>query len=334
MSPGQKTNEVAPMCLMAPRFTFTSVAMESDVRNQRMVFGWALPASLVVHLLIAAILIFGLPTSLLSPDKEQAVAVELVPPPNPAEKTAAEPPPPPPEKPKAEKSPEPHVEGPSAAKNDPAQQAPVPTIRPVVEFGEKDEGPRQSIDGDSTEDEAPAPVQEADKQDLEALLAAAEAEQSNPAAQPTMPQSQQPEPAAPEPPAAKPEAPAKARKPATLEKAKKLFSRAAAGNARATTAMGNIPRPVRAGQLCLTELRAQLMNGSPPYFPDLLPSEFRNDGKTVDIPKTAFRASGQWYDLGYRCEVDTDALRVVSFAFRVGKAIPSSEWKRRGLPAQ
>ena len=98
--------------------------------------------------------------------------------------------------------------------------------------------------------------------------------------------------------------------------------------------VANIPRPVRAGQLCLTELRAQLLNGSPPYFPDLLPSEFRNDGKTVDIPKTAFRAGGQWYDLGYRCAVDADALRVVSFAFRVGEAIPRSEWKRRGLPAQ
>lgn len=321
---------------MPPRFPSTSGAMESEVRNQRVVFGWALPVSLVVHLLIAALVIFGLPVSLSLPEKEQAVAVELVPPPKPSEEPAAEPPPPPPEHPKAEKPPEPDVEAPPAAKNEAAQQSPVPTIKPVVEFGEKDEGPRQTLDGDSAEDgaEAPTAMQEPEKQDLAELLAAAELEQENPATQPAMPETSAPEPAAPETPAAKLEAPPEAQKPLKLEKAKKLFSRAATGDAKATSAMGNVPRPVRAGQLCLTELRAQLINGSPPYFPDLLPSEFRNDGKTVDIPKTAFRASGQWYNLGYRCVVDADALKVVSFAFRVGEAVPRSDWERRGLPAQ
>ena len=351
---GSPRNSVlnAFVCLMPPRFPATSVAMENDGRNQRAVFGWALPASFVVHLLIAALLIFGLPVSLASPEKEQAVAVQLVPPPKPVETAAAEPPPPPPlppepkaekppepksekpppPEPKAEQPPEPEPEAPSAAQNQAARRPPA-AIKPVVEFGEKDEGPRQSTGRDSAEEGVAAPTPDADKQELAEEVAAAKAEAPSPMAEPTLPEPAPPAAAAPPEPAPKPAA-APTQKSAKLQEAKKLLSPAATGGLKATTAMANIPRPVRAGQLCLTELRAQLLNGSPPYFPDLLPSEFRNDGKTVDIPKTAFRAGGQWYDLGYRCAVDADALRVVSFAFRVGEAIPRSEWKRRGLPAQ
>jgi hypothetical protein len=48
--------------------------------------------------------------------------------------------------------------------------------------------------------------------------------------------------------------------------------------------------------------------------------------------KDAFRADGRWYDLSYRCEIDADAMKVVSFAFDVGEPIPRSEWRKRGLP--
>jgi hypothetical protein len=115
--------------------------------------------------------------------------------------------------------------------------------------------------------------------------------------------------------------------------AKKLFSRQATGNPIATTAMGAVPRGVRGGRLCVTELREQLQNGLPPYYPDLLPSPRLDEGVTViDAPGVAFRMNGQWFDLSYRCEVDADATKVVAFAFRVGDALPQSEWRRRGLP--
>ena len=78
-----------------------------------------------------------------------------------------------------------------------------------------------------------------------------------------------------------------------------------------------------------------MRNTWPPYFPDLLPS-FRLDEGTVviDARKAAFRVNGEWYDLNYRCEVDTDATRVVGFAFRVGDLMSPSERTRRNLPAR
>ena len=298
---------------MSPMFHSTSVIMRDVIRNQRRVFGWALPASLVLHLVIVALLIFGLPVSLPHPQEEQAVTVDLVPPPE-RSKNAENEHPPAAEEPEPERSQDADRDMPSAGDQS-ARQEPSPAIRPVFQFGEEDAGPRESPDGSSSEDGSPAAPGDPDERET--------------AEQPTQAEGEATDQAPPqEPPAAD------AQPPLELREAKTLFSQASTGRPAATTAMAGVPRPVRAGRLCLTELRAQLLNGSPPFFPDLLPSEWKNDGTTVDIPATAFRASGQWYNLGYRCSVDEDATKVVSFAFRVGEAIPRSEWKRRGLPSQ
>lgn len=298
---------------MSPMFHSTSVAMRDVLRDQRRVFGWALPVSLVLHLLIVALLIFGLPVSPSQPQKEQAVTVDLVSPPEPSGKAEVEPSPAA-EEPKSEPSQEANGEMRSSSEES-ARQGPLPAIRPVFQFGEKDAGPREAPDGNSAEDGSPTAQRDPDEREAAEQPVQPEGEAANHALPPEAP--------APEPP-----------KPPKLREAKRLFSQAASGRPAATTAMAGVPRPVRAGRLCLTELRAQLLNASPPYFPDLLPSEWKNDGTTVDIPNTAFRASGQWYNLGYRCRVDKDATKVVSFAFRVGEPVPRSEWERRGLPSQ
>lgn len=293
---------------MLPMFHSTSGTMR-DIRDQRWGYGWALPASLGLHLLIVALLVFGLPTSPLQPQTEQTVTVDLVPPPEPAQNAEVEPSPAA-QALESEKSLEDNGEMPSP-------QRPSPAIRPVVQFGEKDAGPRESRDGNSAEDGSASPTAQRDpeERELEGQPAPAGGEATSAA-----PSSEAP--------------PADPQKSQQLREAKTLFSQASTGGATATSATAGIPRPVRAGRLCLTELRAQLLNASPPFFPDLLPSEWQNDGATIDIPDSAFRASGQWYNLGYRCKVDQDATKVVSFAFRVGEPVPRSEWKRRGLPTQ
>ncbi|MER9359992.1 DUF930 domain-containing protein [Mesorhizobium sp. M0500] len=293
----------------------TPVTMRDDIRDQRRVFGWALPASAVVHLLAAALLLSALPLSPPQPQKEQPIAVDIVPPPKPPEKTK---PPSPAEPPKPEKQPEAKVETPTSRE--------VAAQRAVFEFGEKDAGPRKSLDGNSAEDgsEQPPAPQDPNKQDL-AQAPDVTAVGGKVSAPP---------PGVSAPPKPKPANVAKEQKPLKLQQAKTLFSEAATGDPIATSAMGNIPRPVRIGQLCLTELREQLRRASPPYFPDLLRSFRLKEGTIMQVPRTAFRANGQWYDLSFRCEVDPDATRVVSFAFRVGNPVPRSEWKRRGLPAE
>jgi len=294
--------------------------MKDVKEDQRRVFRWALPGSVAAHALVAALLIFGLPLPFFEPDEEKAIDVDLVPP-KPVEKAKAKPPPPPektekPEEKKAEKPP---------AGSETARPATQPALKPVVQFGEKDAGPRKSADGDSAEEGSAAPEIERkpDKQELAkppGLTAAKSKDQAPPSG-------------APETPTPKPEKAAKKQEAPKPKEAKKLFSQSATGDVIATTAIGNLPRGVRAGRLCVTELREQLQNGLPPYYPDLLPSFRLDEGTTViDAPRAAFRMNGEWYDLTFRCEVDTNATKVVAFAYQVGAPLPPSEWRRRGLP--
>ncbi|MDN5929310.1 MAG: DUF930 domain-containing protein [Hyphomicrobiales bacterium] len=283
-----------------------------------------MPVSLAVHLLAVALLIFGLPISLPHPQEDQAISVDLVPPPMPPEKPKA-PPEPPEEKPAPEKTDKTGAETPPPVENSAVRPTPIPTLRPVFQFGDKDAGPRKSLAGNSAEDAAKASTahDDPDKEapaEIRALTA-------------TGARSVEMQPAAPEK-SSRTEKPVETQDKVKLQEAKKLFSRSITDDPRATTAMRNMPRDERGGWLCVTELREQLRNASPPYFPDILPAYRLTHGTAMDIPKAAFRTGGQWYDLSYRCKVDKKATRVESFSLHVGEPIPQDEWARRGLPTQ
>jgi hypothetical protein len=298
--------------------------MKDDKDDQRRVSRWALPGSLAAHVLVALLVIFGLPVSLFEPEEEQAVNVDLVPPPKPPEKPKAETPPPPPEKSEEKKAEKPPPQNDEAARAAATQ----PVLRPVFQFGEKDAGPRQSPDGNSPQEGSASPEakRKPDKRDVAEPPALAADKQNGQAAPP---------PGAPETAPPKPTQAARKQEAEKPKEAKRLFSQNATGGLNATIAMGNVPRGVRAGRLCVTELREQLRNSLPPYYPDLLPSYRLDEGTTViDAPRAAFRVAGEWYDLSYRCEVDANATKVVAFAYRVGAPLPPSEWERRKLPAR
>lgn len=325
---------------------------------------WALPASVGVHLAILLIAIFGLPVELFQPEQEQAVQVDLVPPPEEEPKAAPEPPPPQPaESAEQPQQPEEKPPGEQTPQQQVMQEA---VMNPVYQFGQEDGGPRQQLDGNSAEDgaETPEPTEqaadaeratEADQEaEAEQQLQQAEAEQAAEAEKAQDAEQQAEQASAAEPPVlatdrsdslaalvedpptptAKPEPAAKPQQEAKLQRAEKLFSRSVTDNPVATTAMRNMPRDIRAGRLCVTELREQLLNAWPPYAPDLLPTERLKTGTILNANDAAFRQNGEWYGLNYRCEVDADAMKVVSFAFSVGDKLPPSEWMRRGLPVQ
>ncbi|RWP75214.1 MAG: hypothetical protein EOR11_32750, partial [Mesorhizobium sp.] len=81
--------------------------MKGETGERRRHLLWALPASLILHALIAAFLVYGLPRPEQQPvQQEQPVNVAIVPPPEkPKPKPAPKPPEPTPEK-KTEKPPE------------------------------------------------------------------------------------------------------------------------------------------------------------------------------------------------------------------------------------
>ncbi|WP_192259577.1 DUF930 domain-containing protein [Mesorhizobium caraganae] len=123
--------------------------MKGETFERRRTLLWALPASLILHALIAAFLIYGLPTPPEQPQEEQPVNVALVPPPDPPKPKSAPTPPAP--KPEAEKLPEQKVEKPA-----PEKLPPIEMLKPVFQFGDKDTGPRKSLDGGSAQDNAPS----------------------------------------------------------------------------------------------------------------------------------------------------------------------------------
>jgi hypothetical protein len=265
--------------------------MMDKVRDDRWMRRLAFPASIVLHLLIAALLMFGLPQSLPEPQNEEAISVELVLPPEPSRN---------------------------------GRNEPYPVLQPVFQFGEKDAGPQVSPDGNSPNDTSGSPtaLRDLDKSDH---------------AQPSAVTTVRAEDAVPrlrthEPPAPVPEDDAKAQRASKLRQAKTLFSQRATGNPVATIAMRYAPRDVRVARLCATELTEQLRHASPSYFAEIVPFDRLKEGTLVESYSAAFRSNWEWYNLSYRCEVDTEATKVVSFAFSIGAPLTSEEWRRRGCP--
>lgn len=378
--------------------------MDGKAKDQR--WGWGWPASAAVHAIVAALVVFGLPSLPEQPPEEEVISVTLEPPPEPAEPetaeevapaatppavpqpvTAEEAPPETPEPEEAEADPKAEPEPPAAPETveeaaalpppppetaeqtvppeqpqppvppdqQPGQQAaaaPIRPLDPVVRFGETESGLRQSLDGGAAEDDPAAGTPATPHEEPDATDAAEAGDAAEPAntaeAEPGdggAPLAAQPDGtdgAADALVASIVAAPDKAPPQGTggaepepgpeLREARTLFSRAATGDPMATTAMAGIPRGIRAGRLCATELRLQLLASS--LSPDLLPSYRLDEGNVLRVTRGAFRAGGTWRNLGFECQVDADATSVRSFAFRIGDPVLRDEAARRGLPVE
>ena len=264
-----------------------------DRRKRRRVF----LASLIVHLAAVAFLMFGLPGPVPQPRNEEAISVELVPPP----------------------APPPAPEPPSSGKTEP-----YPVLQPVIQFGEKDAGPKLSPEGDSAADASASPTAPRDPDERDHA--------QPPSAATVKATGEVPQPEAGEAPMPMPQDAAKAQKASALRKAKTLFSRRASDDSLATVALRSVTRDVRVARLCATELKEQLFHARPSYFAEIVPFERLKEGTVVEDLSAAFRANWEWYNLSYRCEVDTEATKVLSFAFDIGKPLTRDEWQRRRLP--
>ncbi|WP_354488258.1 DUF930 domain-containing protein [Mesorhizobium robiniae] len=138
--------------------------MKDEIGERRWTLLWGFPASLILHALITALLVYGLPSYPQQPQEEQAVNVALVPPPDQPKPKLA--PAPSPKKPEAKKPPEAKVEKPPEqnVEKPPPPQKPstIEVLKPVFQFGDKDTGPRKSLDGGSAQDNSPPPAKDND----------------------------------------------------------------------------------------------------------------------------------------------------------------------------
>lgn len=141
---------------MPPPFHGTSVSMKDETRDRSRDLLWALPASLILHGLIVAVLVYGQPMLPHLQQEEPAVNVTLVPPPEQPKPKPA--PPPAPKEPKAEKPPEPKVERPPPSEVPPPKPAPIEVLKPVFRFGDKDAGSSTSLEGGIVQNTSPSPT--------------------------------------------------------------------------------------------------------------------------------------------------------------------------------
>lgn len=276
-------------------------------------------------MLVLAVLIVDVPHAMPEPEKPKAIQVELLPPKKKAKAKPAQKP-----KPAAKKQSKPKK---STSKQS-AKAKPRQVLRPVFKFGEKDSGSGKPVKGDAKREENIArttPVKKPNKEPIESKLT------------PTVPLTTQSDTtkAAASKKAATAKVVAKAAAAASASKPKPKLPAKTVKIARsqpkdkgpvATTAIGELTRGIRAGKLCVTELRRQLNSANPPHWPNLLPSYRLDSGNILQVRKGAFRTNRQWINLKFRCEIDDAATEIVSFGFEVGSVVPRSEWSSRGLP--
>lgn len=111
---------------------------------------------------------------------------------------------------------------------------------------------------------------------------------------------------------------------------RKLYSQGATGNMEATSSMENVPRDQRVATLCANVLDQELQSAD--YSPHWLPTIPLKIGNVLNPTQAAFSTATQWFNVSFRCEVDADATRVLSFNFRVGPLVPPGEWTGRKFP--
>ena len=303
---------------------------------------WGLAPSLILHALIIALLFYGTSSLPLQPQDDGTVNVVMVPPPD-----RTEPKPAPPE-PKAEEP----VEQKAALQPKPS---PLEVLKPVSRFGAEDKGPRKSLAGDSAQEnpapaktddpKQPAAVTDSESQSaVEAATAAKDAGTLEPGEQ--EPSTDDAEIELPMAAATPRPRPTKVPKPgresarrsgaadveiasssqgySSLPGVRRLFSQGATGDPFATTSMDGVPRDQRVGKLCATALQQKLRDEG--YSAELLPYRRLKAGNVLADADATFRTRTAWYRVSFKCEVDANATRVLSFVSRTGAVVPRAEW--------
>ncbi|MGX1787370.1 DUF930 domain-containing protein [Bosea sp. NPDC055332] len=93
----------------------------------------------------------------------------------------------------------------------------------------------------------------------------------------------------------------------------------------------------RIEQLCNLEAMSQIHAWKAEFEPDRVVAFAMAGTKltktALEAEGAAFRSRKQWYGLRFRCEMAANG-KVAGFQFRVGEAIPRSEWAAHDLPPE
>lgn len=114
-----------------------------------------------------------------------------------------------------------------------------------------------------------------------------------------------------------------------------LPSSAFCSDARFQAMLKRIDPSQRLEQVCEYAGLTKIARDKNPHRPDRLVMDSLSPATTKGDRLTgtggALRSKGQWYQLEFNCEATPDRLKVLHFDYRVGSAIPESDWDRLGL---
>jgi hypothetical protein len=110
--------------------------------------------------------------------------------------------------------------------------------------------------------------------------------------------------------------------------------RKASAEAMFQTALGRLDPQTRLEQVCDLEAMKRLKQEK--KFPadrahGAASAEPKTEGHTLTATSGAFRSKGVWYELSFVCQASPDHMKVLSFEYQTGKAIPESKWEDYGL---
>ncbi len=92
----------------------------------------------------------------------------------------------------------------------------------------------------------------------------------------------------------------------------------------------------RLEQVCDIEAMAQIRREAKEFRPDRAMAsalaEPKASAASLEAKGAAFRSKGKWYQLSYVCQTSPDQMKVLSFDYKIGAAIPEDRWDGYGLP--
>jgi hypothetical protein len=110
----------------------------------------------------------------------------------------------------------------------------------------------------------------------------------------------------------------------------------AAAENRMDRALKLLDPSARLEQVCDMAAMAQIRREAKEYRPDRAMAsavaEPKSGPTSLEAKGAAFRSKGKWYQLSYMCRTTPDQMKVLSFDYKIGEAIPEDRWDGYGLP--
>lgn len=114
-----------------------------------------------------------------------------------------------------------------------------------------------------------------------------------------------------------------------------LAPRSLADDARARVSLRRLDLEMRLEQVCDLEAMERIGRETSLYRPDRAKSDVishpQHLGDILSASGAAFRSRGRWYALSFVCKASADHLKVLTFDYKIGDAIPEAEWADYGL---